>query len=363
MLNSMLDRRRTAIAVVVGLFSFLVIAAPSRAASTSEDFPACHKLYAKTVDKLAKVRSKTMLKCATLLSKCEITAALDGKDLASCNGKIVTKCDKKLDKFGVKWAKLIDKLETKKDCDPLLPADSADTVGLGYSLLESACAPLGIPTPVDFDTSHACLEAAVACHTDDFAEAMVPRLRSLLDSSGLAIARPGEFGCVSDPGVAPIVGGESKPLLVCQKKLTKSLAKPLSKFGKELTDCRTEALACVVLEDRLDADTGSTPGCLAALADGECDTVQAELVASMTAAITKASDGCADFAIGDLAAGLGFDAACGTVADATALATCVADAATLATANAIGDVSPRACEMRTTYGVLDDAAFAGLCVP
>ncbi len=332
--------------------------------AVAKDFSACQKGLNKGGQKLAKSLLKSKLACAGDLLECKIAEETGGGSFAGCAAKPTLKCTAKIAKVVDKLPAKITKAANKKQCLALSQTQfRARVSGLGFRDVEQSCAAFSPPESIiGEDALASCITAAIVCRGDEILEQVIPRAYEVLTEAGVQAALPaGTFPCLEVRAPSPaLAGAPAKELNVCQKTLTKNLAKSAATRAKGLLGCSDGFFACTVAEERGEADATTTAAC-AAKADAKCAALSSKISAQDAKTDTAIDAACGGVALADLQSALGFAQTCPAATNAADVRTCATGGSKVSVLREIGSVQPRSCALFSDAGVL--AGEDEVCLP
>jgi hypothetical protein len=203
----------------------------------------CQPAVASGTQSLVVKRLQALAACGAALLTCEQKNPGD----AACPAKAKAKCLKDLGALSGKTEKFVATVE--KGCGAVGQDTLLSARGLAFGQIADQCTG-------DFDGSvesveaiARCLAAQHACRAEELLTSLMPRLRELAEEAGLSL---GADNCVGDFAKArtalAAAGADAKPLLKCQKAITKAGSSYVSKALKGLDGCVAKVLKCLQLK-------------------------------------------------------------------------------------------------------------------
>ncbi len=356
-----LDRSPFVALLATAVLLLAPAATAGAAAFSAKTILKCQKALAKSGSKLFATETSAAIDCAQRMLACQLAEEIEGADFATCAAKAATVCNAKLSKVGSTATAVAGALSKK--CPDLRVDHFTSRRALGFGDLADACSLLSPPATVEDEAAiNDCIVRLVECRASDVVERLVPRAYEVLDRAGILAAFPGELACLDVRSSSPATSGgpSSKTLAGCQKALAGGTWKKLKIEDKMLHKCADGLLGCQLPLDRVELSVADAAACRAKQ-EGKCDKKLGKLSKLAAKAAAKTTDKCAQVAVSDALAGLGFGADCSSAGTIDELLSCASGAAATAADAAVAAAEPRTCALLEMSSRL--AGFESTCVP
>lgn len=173
--------------------TMVLIASQAVGAPSVRDVVGCQKQMGKQARTIAKFIATQGHNCTDKVLRCELAAEIDAVDPGACSSKAIDRCAKVPGKLGTLVAKLREKTIAKCAALELVEAE-AFVGGLGFVSEASACAALASPLTPIVVTSIAdlvdCQVATTRCAADRELRNRDPRAPDSLVTAGIEAAFP-----------------------------------------------------------------------------------------------------------------------------------------------------------------------------